>query len=83
VWEEKLKIRVNSKTEDEREKATRKQKPKYPEGRGKQLQRLGDGWTDNGREYYQALTEIELHLEKGDNSSVTPPWLNPKRYSFL
>jgi hypothetical protein len=48
VWEQELQIRANSKTEDERKKATRKQKPKYHEGRGKQLQRYGDDWTDNG-----------------------------------
>jgi hypothetical protein len=35
VWEEELQIRVNSKTEDERKKGTRKQNPKYHEGRGK------------------------------------------------
>ncbi len=43
VWEEELQMRVNSKTEDERKKATRKLKPKYHEGRGKRLQRFGDG----------------------------------------
>ncbi len=39
VWEEELQIRVNSKTDDEREKATQKQKPKYHEGRRKRLKR--------------------------------------------
>jgi hypothetical protein len=44
VWEEELQIRVNSKTDAERKKATQKQKPKYHAGREKRLQRYGDGW---------------------------------------
>jgi hypothetical protein len=55
VWEDELQIRVNSMTDDKRHKATRQQKPKYHEGRGKHLQRYMDGWTDNGQEYYQEL----------------------------
>ncbi len=62
VWEEELQIRVNSKTDDKRKKATRKQKPKYHEGRGKRLQRYGDGWTNNGQEYYQKLLGIFSNL---------------------
>ena len=58
VWKEELQIRVNSKTDDERKKTMWKQKPKYHEGRGKRLQRYRDGWTDNGREYYQELLGI-------------------------
>ncbi len=63
VWEEELQIRVNSKTEDKRKKATQKQKPKYHEGRGKRLQRFGDGWTNNGQEYYQELLENFRNLK--------------------
>jgi hypothetical protein len=58
VREEELQIRANSMTDDERRKAMRQQKPKYHEGRGKCLQRYGDSWTDNGREYYQELLGI-------------------------
>jgi hypothetical protein len=35
VREEELQIRANSKSEDKRKKAIKKQKPKYHEGRGK------------------------------------------------
>ena len=66
VWEEELQIRVKSMSEDERKKATRKQKPKYHEGRGKRLQRFGDGWTDNGRKYYQELLGIFRNLKSSD-----------------
>jgi hypothetical protein len=66
VWEEELQIMVNSKTDDERKKATRKQKPKYHEGRGKRLQRYRDGWTDNGQEYYQELLGIFRNLKSSD-----------------
>ena len=55
VWKEELKIRATSTTDDERRKATREKKPRYHEGRGKRLKRYGDGWTDDGREYYQQL----------------------------
>ena len=34
---------------------TIEKKPRYHEGRGKRLKRYGDGWTDDGREYYQQL----------------------------
>ncbi len=65
VWEE-LHIRVNSKTDDKRKKTTQKQKPKYHEGRWKRLQRYGDGWTDNGHEYYQELLGIFRNLKSSD-----------------
>ncbi len=64
--EEELQIRVNSKTEDERKKAIQKQKPKYHKGRGKRLQRFGDGWTDNGRKYCQELLGIFRNLKSSD-----------------
>jgi hypothetical protein len=62
----KLQIRVNSKTDDKRKKTTQKQKPKYHEGRGKGLQRYGDGWTDNGQEYYQEFLGIFRNLMSSD-----------------
>ncbi len=55
MWEEELKIRATSTTDDERRKATREKKTRYHEGRGKRLKRYGDGWTDHGRDYYQEL----------------------------
>ncbi len=58
MWEEELQIKAISTTDDERKKATQKQKSKYQEGRGKYLQRYGDGWKDNGQEYYQELLGI-------------------------
>ncbi len=58
VLEEELQIRVNSKTDDKGKMATQKQKPKYHKGRGKHLQRYGDGGTDNGQEYYQDFLGI-------------------------
>jgi hypothetical protein len=66
VWGKELQIRVNLKTEDKRKKAMQKQKPKYHEGRGKQVQRYGDGWTDNGRKYYQELLGIFRNLKSSD-----------------
>ena len=41
-------------------------KPKYHVGRGKRLKRFGDGWTDNGREYYQELLRIFKELKSSD-----------------
>jgi hypothetical protein len=53
VWEEDLKIKSSYKNDEERHNAMHHKKPKYHVGRGKHLKRFGDGWTDNGREYYQ------------------------------
>ncbi len=41
-------------------------KPKYHVGRGKRLKRFGDGWTDNGQEYYQELLRIFKELKTSD-----------------
>jgi hypothetical protein len=35
-------------------------------GRGKRLKRFGDGWTDNGQEYYQELLMIFKELKSSD-----------------
>ncbi len=43
-----------------------KQKPMYHEGRGKRLQRYGDGWTDNGRECCQELLGTFRYLKSSD-----------------
>ncbi len=66
MCKEELQIRVNSKTDAERKKTMRKQKNKYHEGRGKRLRRYGDGWTGNGREYYQELLGIFRNLKSSD-----------------
>ncbi len=55
VWEEDVQINASYKNDEERRNATHHKKPKYHVGRGKHLKRFGDGWTDNGREYYQEL----------------------------
>ncbi len=49
-----------------REEKGNAKKNKFHEGRGKQLQRFGDGWTDNGREYYQELLGIFSNLKSSD-----------------
>jgi hypothetical protein len=41
-------------------------KPRYHEGRGKRLKRYGDGWTEDGREYYQLLLGIFKNLKSSD-----------------
>ncbi len=66
VWKEELQIRAKSRTDDERRTATRVKKPRYHEGRGKRLKRYGDGWTEDGREYYQLLLGIFKNLKSSD-----------------
>ena len=66
VWKEKLQIRATSRTDDKRRTATRVKKPRYHEGRGKRLKRYGDGWTEDGREYYQLLLGIFKNLKSSD-----------------
>jgi hypothetical protein len=66
VWNEELQIRATSRTDDERRTATRVKKPRYHEGRGKRLKRYGDGWTEDGREYYQLLLGIFKNLKSSD-----------------
>jgi len=41
-------------------------KNRYHEGRGKRLKRYGDGWTEDGREYYQLLLVIFKNLMSSD-----------------
>ncbi len=41
-------------------------KNKYHVGRGKHLKRFGDGWTNNGQEYYQELLRIFKELKSSD-----------------
>ena len=62
VWKEELQIRATSTTNDDRRKATR-EKNRYHEGRGKRLKRYGDGWTEDGREYYQLLLGIFKNIK--------------------
>jgi len=66
VWKEELQIRATSRTDDERRTATRVKKTRYHEGRGKRLKRYGDGWTEDGREYYQLLLGIFKNLKSSD-----------------
>ncbi len=47
VWEEELKIKASYKNDEERHDAMHHKKPKYHVGRGKCLNRFGNGWTDN------------------------------------
>jgi hypothetical protein len=53
VWEEELLIKTRAKTDEERKNARRRRNPRYHKGRGKSLKRYGDGWTEEGRKYYQ------------------------------
>jgi hypothetical protein len=55
VWEEELFIKARAKTDEERKNAQRRHNPRYHKGRGKRLKRYGDGWTEEGRKYYQEL----------------------------
>ena len=55
VWEEELLIKACAKTDEERKNAERRHNPRYHKGRGKRLKRYGDGWTEEGRKYYQEL----------------------------
>jgi hypothetical protein len=41
-------------------------KTKYHVGKGKHLKRFGDGWTDNGQDYYQELLMIFKELKSSD-----------------
>ncbi len=66
VWEEDLKIKASSRTDEEGRNAIHNKKPKYHVGRGKRLKRFGNGWTDNGREYYQELLRIFQELKSSD-----------------
>ncbi len=61
-----MKIKASYKTDKERHNATHHKKPKYHVGRGKSLKRFGNGWTDNGQEYYQELLMIFKELKSSD-----------------
>ncbi len=66
VLEEEVQIKASYKNDEERRNAMYHKKPKYHKGRGKHLKRLGNGWTDNGREYYQELLMIFKELKSSD-----------------
>ncbi len=61
-----MQIKVSYKNDEERRNAMHHKKSKYHVGRGKRLKRFGDGWTDNGREYYQELLMIFKELKSSD-----------------
>ncbi len=58
VWEEEVQIKASYKNDEERCNAIHHKKTKFHVGRGKHLKRFGDGWTDNGQEFYQELLAI-------------------------
>jgi len=63
VWEEELLIKARAKMDEERENARRCHNPRYHKGRGKRLKRYGDGWTEEGRKYYQELLKTFQDLK--------------------
>ena len=63
VWEEELLIKARAKTDEERKNAERRHNPRYHKGRGKRLKRYGDGWTEEGRKYYQELLTTFHYLK--------------------
>ncbi len=67
VWEEDLQIKARYKTDKEMRNAMHHKKPKYHVGRGKHLKRFGNGWTDNGQEYYQELLRIFKELKSNND----------------
>jgi hypothetical protein len=76
VWEEDLHFKASYKTDEERHNATHHKKPKYHVGRGKRLKKFGDGWTDNGREYYQELLMIFKELKSSDvGNTLQDHWI--------
>ncbi len=66
VWEKDLQIKTSSRTDEERHNAIHHKKSKYHVGRGKHLKRFGNGWTNNGQEYYQELLRIFKELKISD-----------------
>jgi hypothetical protein len=46
-------------------------KPKYHVEKGKHLKRFGNGWANNGQEYYQELLRIFKELKSSDVWSST------------
>jgi hypothetical protein len=63
VWEEKLLIKAHAKMDKERKNAERRHNPRYHKGRGKYLKRYEDGWTEEGRKYYQELLKTFQDLK--------------------
>ncbi len=70
MWVEDWQIKASSRTDEERRNAMDHKKLKYHVGRGKHLKRFGDGWTDNGQEYYQEMLRIFKELKSSDVSNI-------------
>ncbi len=66
VWEEEVQIKASYKNDEETRNAMHHKKTKYHVGRGKPLKRFGNGWTDNGQEYYQELLMIFKEHKSSD-----------------
>ena len=66
VWEEEVQIKTSYKNHEERRNAIHHKKLKFHVGREKHLKRFGNGWTDNGQEYYQELLSIFKELKSSD-----------------
>jgi hypothetical protein len=66
VWEEEWHIEKSISDDIQRKQATCHKKPKYHEGREKQLKRYGDGWTNIEWEYYQELLGTFKKLKSSD-----------------
>ena len=62
-WKEEIMIKAQDKKDEEKKKAERRQNPKYHEGRGTDLKRYGNGWTEEGRKYYQELLKTFQDLK--------------------
>jgi hypothetical protein len=63
VWEEKFLIKAVAKMDKERKNVKQHHNPRYHKGRGKRLKRYGDGWTEEGRKYYQELLKTFQDLK--------------------
>jgi hypothetical protein len=76
VWEEELLIKAHAKMDEERKNAEQRHNPRYHEGRGKRLQRYGDGWTEEGRKYYKELLTTFQDLKSSEfwNESLQGYW---------
>jgi hypothetical protein len=66
VWEDDLQIKASYKTDEERRNAMHHKQSEYHVGRGKHLKSVGNGWTDNGQEYYQELLRVFKELKSSD-----------------
>jgi hypothetical protein len=63
VWEVKLLINARAKMDKERKNAEQRHNPRYHKGRGKCLKRYVNGWTEEGRKYYQELLKTFQDLK--------------------